>query len=164
MKSGWTASKSFSRESLSKILVGRHNDDIPFYACGVAGSKLLSLKDGSCQLPVCLGLCDDDASGASLESRLLASCGMRVQDGSTVALPVSSVVVSCICLGSKPKAAFPYDDAIEYLPVPSAINGTPTGSCAIFVVNDFLFIASAHLRWNGPQIIRSSSSGRRKRA
>ena len=164
MKSGWTASKSFSRESLSKILVGRHNDDIPFYACGVAGSKLLSLKDGSCQLPVCLGLCDDDASGASLESRLLASCGMRVQDGSTVALPVSSVVVSCICLGSKPKAAFPYDDAIEYLPVPSAINGTPTGSCAIFVVNDFLFIASAHLRWNGPQIIRSSSSGRRKKS
>lgn len=164
MKSGWTASKSFGRESLSKILVGRHNDDIPFYACGIASSKLLSLRDGSCQLPVCLGLCDDDASGASLESHLLASCGMRVQDGSTVALPVSSIVVSCMCLGPKPKAASPNDESIQYLPVPSAMDGISTGSCAMFVVNDFLFIASAHIRWNGPQIIRSSSSGRSKKS
>ena len=164
MRSGWTASKCFQKESLSEILVNKKCDEsINLYACGVAGSKLLSLRDGSCQLPVCLGICDEDASSSNLTSHLLASCGMNVQSGAIVALPISSVVVSCICLGPKPRDSSPDHGVIQYLPVPTAIDDLTSGSCAIFIAKDLLFIASVHIRWNGPQTIRRSSSGKSKR-
>lgn len=164
IKSGWTASKCFNERILRQLLMDKRPDDhipehIPstLYACGIAGERLSSLRDGSCRLPVCLALSEDDPS--RLKARLQTSCGMNVESGTFLALPIHSVVVSCICLGAKPKDSSP-GEAIKYLPVPTALDDTQvTSGCAVFVVKNLIFIASAHIRWVGPQVVRNADAG-----
>ena len=165
IKSGWTASRCLQGSALTACLLGdnfeaNRDSSARFYACGMADAHLLSIRDGSCKLPVCHASLHTDPS--KFKTGLGEQWNLSVGAEAFASIPIHSVVVSSICLGSKrsrlhqpetclqesntSKDRESYGDT-ECLPsLFASETNSISGCCFVCVIDDRIFLSSVHLR------------------